>query len=118
MSDVTSFILAYNDGRTGDFLQAKVDGKWGVLWTVPSNSSTALVRIGRQFRRARAQSVRHFCHATLRTFNGDMSILLVSELPIRSQSAWRLDSRERIVIPRFLTNSALTSLEKSLTEDT
>jgi hypothetical protein len=107
-------IAAYRRGAKADFLQAKIRGQWGPLWTVPSCSPNALDRAGRQFARCRAESVRHYRRAVLRRGSGSAcDVVILTVLPGRLQHV-REVTDGAVVVVDFLADDALNALERSL----
>ncbi len=110
--DWDEVIAAYNNGFTDDIIQAGVDGKWGVIWTVAPCSPKAMERAGQQFSRSRAISIRHIRRAVLhRRDQPDQAVVVVTELPSWQQQVRDLETAEEIILRRLLSDGALDSLE-------
>ena len=109
--DLESVLRAYSNGQTADILRAKINTAWGVLWTVPPCSPTALAQIGHQFMKSRAEALQHFRVAKLTKQDGETQrALIITDLPSREQIAYCLETRQPIALPRFLCDSALDAL--------
>jgi hypothetical protein len=106
-------IRAYRQGATADFLQARIRGQWGPLWTVPSCSPTALERAGRQFTRSRAEAVRIYRRARLRSRGGLVrDVAILTTLPERIQHV--RDLAGGVVVVNYLTDDVLVALETAM----
>lgn len=87
-------LAAYRGGLSADILQAKTDGEWGTIWTIPPCSPVAMERAGRQMTRCRAQAIRHVRRALLRCSSASsiaVEIMIATELPSRMQSVTNFD---------------------------
>ena len=110
--DWDAVISAYQNGFTADMLQAKNDGKWGVIWTVPPCSPKALEHAGRQFSRSRAASILHIRRAVLHVQGREgQAVAVVTELPSRRQQVRDLETAEEVILRRLLSDDALAALE-------
>jgi hypothetical protein len=105
-------LAAYRGGLRADILQAKTDGKWGPIWTIPPCSPVAMERAGRQFARSRAQAVRHSRRAHLRRPSAPsetVNVVVITEFPGREQSVTIFDGVP-LRLNVYLEDEALAAL--------
>lgn len=108
--EIRGILAGYRQGAAVDALQFYVDGKWGVLWAVPSPTPGSLERAARQGRRAGACRLRHIRRARLRRTTGDVQdIVVVTELPAHRQEVYDLHSGEPVPI-RFCEDAGVRAL--------
>ena len=101
----------YQKGHTADMLQAETNGKWGVMWTVPSCSPNALGRAGRQFTQSRAHTIRYFRLAMLRKTGADAQrVVVMTILPSGAQEVCSLETLCPVQTSQFLSDEALEAL--------
>lgn len=104
----------YQKGHTADMLQAETNGKWGVMWTVPSCSPNALGRAGRQFTQSRAHTIRYFRLAMLRKTGADAQrVVVMTILPFGEQGVYSLENLCPVPVSQFLSDEALQALAES-----
>ncbi len=106
-------LAAYRGGLKADILQAKTDGEWGPIWTIPPCSPVAMERAGRQFTRSRAQAVRHIRRARLShtASSSAVDVVVMTDLPQRVQAVARIEDAIALRVNIYLEDDALLSLE-------
>ena len=105
-------LAAYRGGLSADMLQARIDGAWGPIWTIPPCSPVAAERAGRQFTRSRAEAIRYVRRAQLRrssAASAAVAVMITTELPSRMQS---VTTFEGVVlrVDSFLEDPTLVAL--------
>ncbi len=108
-------LAAYRGGLSADIVQAKTDGEWGPIWTIPPCSPVAMERVGRQFTRSRAEAVRHTRRARLRhpsVSSAAVEVMIATELPGKEQSVTTFDGVV-LQVDAFLEDHALVALAEA-----
>ncbi len=113
-TDWPSILAAYRRGATADILRVKVGGKWGPVWTVPPCSPEGMEHAGRQFVRSRAESIRLYRRARLRSGGGLIQdVVILTTLPERTQHIRDL-AVGAIVVVNYLADDMLGALERAM----
>lgn len=108
-NEIEEFLAAYRQGATADFLQPKIDGKYGTLWTIPPCDPAATERAGKQMVRMGATELLWVRRAQLRTDNDIIDVAIFSEMPNRSQTVVSLVRGEILVVCNLLADKSTES---------
>ncbi|MGI4789966.1 MAG: hypothetical protein ACRYFS_14080 [Janthinobacterium lividum] len=112
--ELSRTLTAYLGGLNADLLQARINGEWGPIWSVPALCPEALERAGRQFTGCRAEAVRHYRRALLRrplTQRRPVDVVVATELPSREQCVIRFDGVTLHVV--YLEDATLAAFAAS-----
>lgn len=105
-------LTAYRRGLAADILQFQdAAGAWGVLWTVPPCSPTALERAARQVARCRPFRVRHVRRGRLtRQIGESIDVVIVTEAFPVIQTARCLQAGRLLQIGALVSDQGLDAL--------
>jgi hypothetical protein len=111
-TDWDTVLAAYRQGAMADFVQMKVDGEWGILWSVTPCSAFALEQAACQANRCRAEGMKHVRHAVLRNQAGaTRRAVVVTELPGWRQEVRCLETGRPVRVDRRLVDESLAGLK-------
>ena len=113
-NEIDKFLMAYRQGTTADFIQPKVNGKWGPLWTLPPCDPAATQRVGQQMVRMGVAEVRWVRKARLRTGNNVSDVVIVHEMPSGKQIVYELHEGKKLYNVQSLTDDCALSLRNSI----
>jgi len=109
-NDIDGFLAAYRNGATADFIQPRLNGRWGEAWAFAPCDPSAAERAGAQMVRMEATEARWFRRAKLKGRRGWAEVAIVTELPSKIQRVLEISTGVLVPVEAFLADSSTQSL--------
>ena len=106
-------IAGYRKGLKADVVQFAHAEGWGIMYTLPPASIEIMEALAGRFVQLRAQRLRLARRARLRRQEKILQVVIITELPARSQRVWDV-STGRLVRVRHLSDEPLQALERAI----
>ncbi len=114
--EIEEFLVAYRKGATTDFIQPKLNGKWGALWTFPPCDPAAAQRVGQLMVRMGATEIRWIRRARLNISTGRTNeALIVLTMPNEQQDVMSLSNGIDLGINSRLVDESYIALKMAFT---